>query len=175
MNRGITGEKRKREEIMMKKRVRNNNYLIFTLLIILVSCMGGSVYHENLSLKAGKWNAGDSLVFNALIKDTLQPHAIYISLRNKGSYGFSNFYAFITTHAPSGSSRTDTFEFALADRRGKWLGHGFGDLWQSTRPFKIGIRFPHTGIYTFIVKQGMRVENLEGIMDFGIRIERKNP
>jgi gliding motility-associated lipoprotein GldH len=160
---------------MMKKRVRNNTYVIFTSLIILGSCMGGSVYHENLSLKAGKWNARDSLVFNAMIKDTVQPHTIYISLRNKGSYGFSNFYAFITTHAPSGSSRTDTVEFALADRRGKWLGHGFGDLWQSTRPFKIGIRFPHTGIYTFIVKQGMRVENLEGIMDFGIRIERKNP
>ena len=137
--------------------------------------MRGSIYHENLSLKVGRWNSGDSLVFHAFIQDTIQPHSIFLSLRNKGSYGFSNFYAFITTHSPSGSVRTDTVEFILADRRGQWLGKGFGDLWQNTRPFKLAIRFPHTGIYTFIVRQGMRVENLEGIMDFGIRIERKNP
>ncbi len=160
---------------MTKKRAQNNSYLIFAFIILLVSCKGNSVFHENQSLKSGKWNAGDSLVFNALINDTIKPHTIFLSLRNKGSYGFSNFYAFISTHAPSGAVRTDTVEFALADRHGKWMGKGFGDLWQTTRPFKMGIRFPHTGIYTFTVKQGMRVESLEGIMDFGIRIDRKNP
>jgi len=160
---------------MTKKRARNSNYLIFAVLISLISCMGGSVFHENQSLKAGKWNSRDSLVFNALITDTILPHSIFVSLRNKGSYSFSNFYAFITTHAPSGAVRTDTVEFALADKHGKWMGKGFGDLWQTTRPFKLGIRFPHTGIYTFTVKQGMRAETLEGIMDFGIRIDRKNP
>ena len=133
------------------------------------------MFHENQSMKSGKWNAGDSLVFSTLINDTVKPHSIFLSLRNRGNYNFSNFYAFITTHAPSGAVRTDTVEFALADRHGKWLGKGFGDLWQTTRPFKLGVRFPHTGIYTFSVKQGMRVETLEGIMDFGIRIDRKNP
>ena len=133
------------------------------------------MFHENQSMKSGKWNAGDSLVFSTLINDTVNPHSIFLSLRNRGNYNFSNFYAFITTHAPSGAVRTDTVEFALADRHGKWLGKGFGDLWQTTRPFKLGVRFPHTGIYTFSVKQGMRVETLEGIMDFGIRIDSKNP
>ena len=160
---------------MMKKRAKSNNFLLFAFVIFLASCMGSSVFHENLSLKSGKWNAVDSLVFNALITDTVQPHSIFLSLRNKGSYSFSNFYAFISTHAPSGAVRTDTVEFVLADRHGKWMGKGFGDLWQTTRPFKMGIRFPHTGIYMFTVKQGMRVESLEGIMDFGIRIDRKNP
>lgn len=160
---------------MPKTKVHFNKYLIVASLVLLASCMGGSIYHENLSLKGGIWNSGDSLVFRAFVKDTIQSHSIFISLRNKGTYGFSNFYTFITTHSPSGSVRTDTVEFILADRRGQWLGKGFGDLWQSTRPFKLSIRFPHTGIYIFIVKQGMRVENLEGIMDFGIRIERKNP
>jgi gliding motility-associated lipoprotein GldH len=158
---------------MTNKRVRNNNYLFIAIILFLSSCMGGPVFHENMALKSGKWNAGDSLLFNALITDTIQPHSIILSLRNKGSYSFSNFYAFITTHAPSGAARTDTVEFVLADKRGKWLGKGFGDLWQTSRPFKLNIRFPHTGIYTFAVKQGMRVENLEGIMDFGIRIDRK--
>jgi len=160
---------------MTKKRALNNNQLIFATFIFLLSCTGGSVFHENQSMKSGKWNAGDSLVFSTLINDTVKPHSIFLSLRNRGNYNFSNFYAFITTHAPSGAVRTDTVEFALADRHGKWLGKGFGDLWQTTRPFKLGVRFPHTGIYTFSVKQGMRVETLEGIMDFGIRIDRKNP
>jgi len=160
---------------MTWKRAQSYNVLIFSFIILLVSCMGNSVFHENQSLKSGKWNASDSLVFKALINDTVQPHSIFLSLRNRGSYSFSNFYAFISTHAPSGAVRTDTVEFALADRHGRWMGKGFGDLWQTTRPFKLGIRFPHTGIYTFTVKQGMRVESLEGIMDFGIRIDRKNP
>ena len=160
---------------MTKKRAQSSNFLVFASIIFMASCVGSSVFHENLSLKSGKWNARDSLVFNALITDTVQQHSIFLSLRNKGSYSFSNFYAFISTHAPSGAVRTDTIEFALADRHGKWMGKGFGDLWQTTKPFKLGIRFPHTGIYTFTVKQGMRVESLEGIMDFGIRIDRKNP
>lgn len=159
---------------MVKIKAFNNKYLAIALIVLIPSCMGGSIYHENISIKSGHWNSADSLVFKALVKDTIQPHSIYLSLRNKGSYGFSNFYAFITTHAPSGSTRTDTVEFMLANRRGQWLGKGFGDLWLNSRPFKLAIRFPHTGIYTFSVKQGMRVENLEGIMDFGIRIERKN-
>ena len=160
---------------MPKTKVLNNRYFFIASLIFLAACMSGPIYHENLSLKGGKWNSSDSLVFRAMIIDTIQPHSIFLSLRNKGTYGFSNFYAFITTHAPSGSVRIDTIEFILADRHGKWLGKGFGDLWQNTRPFKLSIRFPHTGIYTFVVKQGMRAENLEGIMDFGIRIVRKNP
>lgn len=159
---------------MPKIKVRNNKFLVLASIILLASCMGSSIYHENLGIKQGKWNSGDSLVFKALVVDTLQPYSIFLSMRNNGSYGFSNFYAFITTHAPSGSERTDTVEFLLADKHGRWLGKGFGDLWLNSRPFKIGIRFPHTGIYIFTVKQGMRAEKLEGIMDFGIRIERKN-
>ena len=160
---------------MPKTRAHSNKFFIIASVILLVSCLRSSIYHENLSLNDGKWNSGDSLVFKALVMDTIQPHSIFLSLRNKGSYSFSNFYAFISTHAPSGAVRTDTVEFVLADRHGKWMGKGFGDLWQTTRPFKMGIRFPHTGIYMFTVKQGMRVESLEGIMDFGIRIDRKNP
>jgi gliding motility-associated lipoprotein GldH len=171
----IVEEERKRREIMPKIKAKINKYAAFYFLIALAFCTGGSIFHQNMRLEGGKWNARDSLVFRALIKDTVQPHSIFLSLRNKGTYGFSNFYAFITSRAPSGSVRTDTVEFILADRRGQWYGKGFGDLWQHTRPFKLGIRFSNTGIYTFTVKQGMRVEDLEGIMDFGIRIERKNP
>lgn len=158
----------------MKAMAHSRKLKWFLPLIILVSCTGNTIYHDNIDFTKGYWNAGDTLHFSVLVSDTVQPCDIILHMRNKGSYPFSNLYVVITTKAPTGASLTDTVEFILANARGEWLGKGFGDLWQNSRIYKSGIRFPHTGIYTFSLRQIMRPDLLNGVMDFGISVVKKN-
>jgi gliding motility-associated lipoprotein GldH len=39
-------------------------------------------------------------------------------------------------------------------------------------PYKSNVFFPLKGTYRFSIRHGMRVEDLNGVYDFGLRIER---
>lgn len=111
-------------------------------------------------------------VFRVNITDTSSTHSIYLNIRNSTDYPNSNLYLFIQTTSPTGASLRDTVEYWLADKRGRWLGKGFGAIRDNKLPYKTYIRFPDKGEYVFKIQQGMRAQNLKGIASVGLRIER---
>ena len=74
-----------------------------------------------------------------------------------------------------GKTIKDTLEMVLATPSGKWLGKGWFGNHTTTFPFRMNIRFPYIGTYTFTVKQAMRCpsKTLNGITNFGIKIKRR--
>lgn len=118
------------------------------------------------------WNRNNLLVFNVEIADTVNPHNIYVNVRNGGQYQYSNLYIFIKTVSPSGQWIRDTVECTLADEKGRWLGSGLGDIYALQTPYKLNVRFPYHGIYSFELEQAMRTEELKQIFDIGIRVEK---
>ena len=78
----------------------------------------------------------------------------------------------MTTTSPDGKNLTDTLHYDLADEKGKWYGRGFGDVHELNLPYKSNVFFPRKGTYEFKVQHGMRIENLKGIFDIGLRIEK---
>ena len=80
---------------------------------------------------------------------------------------------------PKGALKKDTLECILAQKDGKWLGSGLGDIWDIQCQFK-SYRFLKQGMYTFEIEQAMRhgdlakIEQLPGIMEIGLRIEKQN-
>lgn len=93
-------------------------------------------------------------------------------MRHADSYKFSNLYLFINSYFPGGSHTRDTIELILADHTGKWYGSGFGNIKEYQVLIRKGVVFPVTGVYKIGIEQGMRENNLLGIEDIGIRIER---
>ena len=148
------------------------NLSVLLLLLLLPSCDSRMVFEKNQRIPGGSWDASQPAEFEAFIADTLKPCNLYINIRNKGSYSFSNLFLFITITSPAGEKLTDTVECTLADSKGKWYGKGIGDLYFMRSPWKMNIRFPHTGIYQFRLTQGMRTNPLPGITDIGLRIEK---
>lgn len=141
------------------------------LLILLASCDRSQVYEK--SMPVGSIWSKDSLArFEVNIDDTLSTHSVYVTMRNASSYPFSNVYLFVTTVAPSGAYVRDTMECVLADETGKWLGKGFAKYWDNRFAMRRNVKFPEKGTYTFTIQQGMRLEELPGIHDVGIRVER---
>ena len=136
--------------------------LILSVLLVClfeISCDRITVYDKNKPAPDYTWNYKDTFLFHVNIADTIHAH--------------SNIYLFITTYAPNGNFLKDTFDITLADKSGKWLGQGAGNIFSLQVPYKKNVRFPYRGIYLFEIQHAMWNENLHGIADIGIRVEKE--
>lgn len=139
---------------------------------LFTGCDSRRVFEENTTIPEAVWNKNNVIKFDVDIADTLEAHNLFLNIRNANGYQYSNIYLFVTTHSPKGASIRDTVELTLADPSGKWLGDGIGDIWDNQIPYKMNVKFPYKGIYTFELAHAMRNEKLPFIMDAGIRIEK---
>lgn len=147
-------------------------FLIVLLFAAIVSCDQKRVFESYHELDKNGWNKDSVVVFNVELSDTMKNHNLYVNIRNKGTYPYSNIFLFLTIASPDGNQRTDTVEFTLADPSGRWKGSGIGGLHDNQILYKNGVYFPKKGEYKFEIKQGMRDNVLQGIRDIGIRIEK---
>ncbi|MCB0403049.1 MAG: gliding motility lipoprotein GldH [Flavobacteriales bacterium] len=154
--------------------MQNNKWLIFLFLVPgLVSCDTNKVYDEYMAIDGGVWLNEKVATFQFEAQDTVTAHNLYINVRNKGNYKYSNLYLFVTLKGPNGNELRDTVNCVLADSRGKWLGTGIGDLWDLRVPYVGGFKFAQKGTYVVSLEQAMREEKgLDGISDVGLRVEK---
>ena len=151
---------------------RFSSILILTFLLLLPSCNSNVVYTNSRAMSQETWRLMDIPVFKVLISDTLKSNNVFFTIRNGSSFPFRNIYFFVTTTSPDGKKITDTLQYNLADEKGNWYGKGFGDIHELNLPYKSNVFFPLKGTYEFKIQHGMRVENLKGVYDFGLRIEK---
>jgi gliding motility-associated lipoprotein GldH len=146
-------------------------YLIF-LLTLLTACNTDTIFDTTKEIPGGVWKSSDIVKFSVPVIDTLQPCNFYFNVRNSTEYPFSNLFLFIKTFYPNGKISIDTVECYLADTEGKWLGNRSGGRVDNRILFRKSFRFRMLGTYSFEFEQAMRIEELRGIEDFGIRIEK---
>ncbi len=147
-------------------------FLVILLLVAVVSCDRKRVFESYRTLDKNGWNKDSVVVFHVQITDTFKCNNLYVNIRNKGTYPYSNLWLFLTVGSPDGTQRTDTVEFTLAEPSGRWKGSGIGGLHDNQFPYKSSVFFPRKGDYTFSIKQGMRDKVLQGIRDIGVRVEK---
>jgi gliding motility-associated lipoprotein GldH len=146
--------------------------LILTSCLLLPSCNSNVVFTDSHSMPGITWKLMDILHFRIPITDTANSNNVFFTVRTGSSYPFRNIYLFVTTTSPEGKSITDTLQYNLADEKGRWYGKGFGDIHELALPYKSNVYFPVKGTYHFKIQHGMRVEDLNGVYDFGLRIEK---
>jgi gliding motility-associated lipoprotein GldH len=139
--------------------------------IILISCDSNRVFQEYKKIDKYVWDSKDIVEFEFEIEDTLSVHNMYIFIRHSGNYPFNNLWLFVTSTAPNGTTAVDTVQMIFADKTGKWLGDGSGDLWDNKYLWKQFVKFPMQGKYKVQYQHGMRLDHLPGILDAGFRIE----
>ena len=142
-------------------------------IFILSSCDRKKVLDESFQIPYEKWNKNTFAKFVVPITDTLEHYDFYINIRNTVDYRFANIYLFLKTTFPGGKHAQDTLECILAGPDGKWLGKGLTKMKENRILLKKGFLFPRKGNYTFEIEQAMRVDELEGIADIGIRIQKQ--
>jgi gliding motility-associated lipoprotein GldH len=151
---------------------RFSSCLIVISLLLLSSCNSNVVYTDSHVMAEKTWALMDIPVFNVQITDTINSNNVFFTIRTSSSYPFRNIYLFVTTSSPDGKSIGDTLQYNLADEKGKWYGKGFGDVHELNLPYKSNVFFPLKGNYQFKIQHGMRIEDLKGVYDIGVRIEK---
>jgi gliding motility-associated lipoprotein GldH len=146
--------------------------LVGLFLTALSACDTHRVFDEYKAIPKKEWNKDSLLVFDIPVTDTIQSHNLYINIRNDINYSYRNLWVFVKIEQPNGSAIRDTFELAVADAAGKWLGEGFGGLKTREVIYRRNVFFPRSGNYIISLQQGMRENMLEGISDVGIRVEK---
>ena len=147
---------------------------ILAAVFVSALCLAGCkevLFQESQPIPNKTWEQENTISFDILVEDTMSGYDFYIDLRNEGSYAYANIYMFVTTTFPSGETARDTVECFLADKSGRWLGNGLGDILDNHILFKENVRFPNKGTYSFEFEQGMRTEALSSILDVGISLE----
>jgi len=157
---------------MIKGIHRFSFILILTFLLLFLSCGRNTVYTDSRVMDGETWKLMNIPTFMVSITDTLTSNNVTFNIRSSSSYPFRNIFLFVTTTSPDGSKLTDTLQYNLADEKGNWYGRGVGDIHELSLPYKSNVYFPLKGAYEFKIQHGMRVEDLKGVYDFGVKITK---
>jgi len=98
----------------------------------------------------------------------------YINIRHSEAYAYRNIYFFVNTVFPNGNISRDTIECMLADIRGKWYGNGYGNIKENKILIRRNLQFQNAGLYKIVFIQAMREDELQGMSDIGILIDKSS-
>jgi gliding motility-associated lipoprotein GldH len=152
-------------------KVRIQLICLTLVLLFFEGCDNTGIYRQNFKVSDELWNQDEIMVFTPNITDTVNGFDICFTIRHTNYYPLSNIILFVTITSPDNQEVTDTLNYLLADKKGKWKGSGLGDIYDLSLPYKQNIRFPQQGIYTFEVIHGMRKNPLPGVIDVGMSIK----
>ena len=154
---------------------KTSKYILPAIIItglLLISCGKNLTYTESYPMTDKTWPLMDIKSFNIQVTDTITINNLFFTIRSGADYPFRNIFLFVSASTPDGRNRTDTIEYYLSDYKGNWLGKGISDVHELKLPYRSNIYFPTQGEYVFKVQHGMRVEDLKGIYDIGMRVEK---
>lgn len=130
-------------------------------------------FEKNVEIPKQQWSDRFQPEFTFQISDTSSVHNIYVIIRHTDAYAYKNIWLNISTLQPGESNfQTERFELSLQQADGKWLGTGYGDIWEIRHPLLRNIQFKKKGSYKIRLHQIMRDGPLHHIMNAGIRIEK---
>tara|TARA_B100000795_G_C22613043_1_gene365852 strand:- start:26 stop:490 length:465 start_codon:yes stop_codon:yes gene_type:complete len=130
---------------------------LFLFALFFISCNSATVFNDYKTFSNQEWNADSLVQFKYSISDTVSENQIIIKVRHTVDYEFQNLFVFVK------SEQTDTIELLLADKSGKWLGNGIGDVREVVIAYELDKKFKKKGEYTLEVEQAMRYGKLEKI------------
>jgi gliding motility-associated lipoprotein GldH len=148
-------------------------FLIGTI-VIFISCDSSIVFEEYKSFENQKWNTDSIVLFNYFITDTTSKNIIKIKLRHTVEYEFQNLFLFIK------AEKKDTIEIQLANKEGRWMGKGVGDIRTVEFVYKNKEVFSKKGDFIIEIEQAMRygdferIQQLKNIEAIGLSIEKQN-
>ncbi|MFY0628243.1 MAG: gliding motility lipoprotein GldH [Reichenbachiella sp.] len=151
--------------------------LIHSLLIIfsfslMMSCGPKIIIDEYKDISTGIWAADSIASFDFIIEDTVINYEIMYNVRYASSYPYYNlFVTYYLEDSVGNILATDLQDLTLFNKKsGEALGEGIGDLYDREIPIFDKFEFTTSGKYSFKVKQFMRMEELPGVISFGLKV-----
>lgn len=146
------------------------HYLIVLFIILTASCRSGVVFEDYQELPGEVWDYTHVLEFDTHIPDSGQ-YLVTLHIRHTGNFEMTNLWCIISTRSHAIRQLHDTVNIKIATPSGNWFGEG-GQLKTVSQTInKNPVTLPQ-GQVRFRIEQGMKPENLRGVKNVGIRIEK---
>lgn len=143
------------------------------IIFVINSCNQNNYYEEIVPLN-DHWSKNEIKTFELPVKEKGASFDLFFVLRNNNKYEYSNIYLFAELISPKGEKLKDTLEYQLAYPNGKWIGSGMSNVKQNTLIYKEKLATQDTGIYRVNVVQAMRKNDLKGLEDISLLVEKRN-
>lgn len=157
----------KTEEMKIK-----NLILILASFVLFVQCDSPHFYQKQESVK-DNWNKNSAVNYQFEVKDTAAKYDFFLLSRNNNQYPYSNLYLFTRLVTPKGEEFTDTLQYYLAFQDGEWVGKG-NSLKELYLLYRENVSLKDTGTYKLSVWHGMREDNITGIEDLSLIVDKKS-
>lgn len=146
-------------------------YILPFLIVVCAACHSSAVFEQYEELPEETWSRKNVLEFKTVIPDS-GLYEIKLCLRHTTDYEMANLWCFISTRSRNPRELKDTVNFKIAEPDGRWLGKGNHVKTLEHSINKNPVSLPQ-GDIIFRVEQGMRTEEMKGVKNVGIRIEKK--
>ena len=138
-----------------------------------ISC-NNSIFNDYKTFENQTWNSDSIIIWDYSVIDTISKNQLVIKVRHTTDYEFQNLFLFVK------AEKTDTLELLLANKEGKWLGKGVGDVREIEVVYRKDKVFPKKGNFTFEIEQAIRygklekIQNLNNIKAIGLSIQKQD-
>ncbi|MEP3387683.1 MAG: gliding motility lipoprotein GldH [Reichenbachiella sp.] len=148
--------------------------IVFSVSLSMVACGDKTVINEQSDIQEGLWHLDSLVAFQFEIEDTTSIYQVQYNVRYAVDYPYYNLFLKYYLEDSAGEMLSSELqELVLFDKKtGEPLGEGLGDLFDRGVPVFEDQKFPYAGVYNFKVKQFMRMENLPGILSFGLKVQK---
>jgi gliding motility-associated lipoprotein GldH len=163
--------------------MRNSRFLFYLGLFLLLitgnfSCTPLNLYERTVAIPAHEWKSSFIPQFSFLINDTSARYDLSITLRHRDLYHYNNIWLQINLLSPDGKQYNFQAEKQLGTNESGWLGTGMDDIYEhrislQKELIENGVSLRKKGRYTLSIKQIMREDPLEQVMNVGLRIEKR--
>ena len=148
------------------------------LLLGFIACNKLNLFERSVAVPKHEWQSSFEPSFTCVITDTTAFYNISLVLRHRDRYHYNNIWLQLTIIDPTSKKIQFTTEKILGTNEKGWLGVGMDDIYEhrislQDELLKNGVSLRKKGPYQFRIKQIMREDPLQEIMNVGIRIEKR--
>lgn len=144
--------------------------LIALFILIIYACNSSVVYEKYEELPDETWDRYHVAEFVANIPDS-GVYNVKICVRHTTDYEMANLWCFISTRSHSDKQLKDTVNLKIAEADGRWTGTG-GTIKSIEQNIRQNPVLLPKGNVIFRIEQGMRFDQMKGIKNIGIKIEK---
>lgn len=145
-------------------------YLIPIILLLTAACQSSAVFEKYEEIPEEIWNRNNIIEVKANIPDS-GLYKVSLCIRHTTDYEMANLWCFISTRSHAAQQLQDTVNLKIAESDGRWLGQGNTIKIVEQTINKSPVTLPK-GDVIFRIEQGMRLEEMSGVKNVGIKIER---
>lgn len=146
--------------------------IIFSFLMLGLIACESKFYKKFETIEKHQWNRKNILKYEVDIQETTAKYKIIAAFRYSPIVNQSVLKIKLNLISPSAKTETSEIEIPVKDTAGNQLGEAMGDIADIQKVIQENYTFAEKGKYTFEITQNMTPEEVGGIYEVGLIVEK---